>query len=52
MIIGPTEEVVLPPNPNLPHDYFDLIIIDECHRSIYGNWRKVLDILIRLDLLD
>ena len=30
----PTEEVVLPPNPNLPHDYFDLIIIDECHRSI------------------
>ena len=39
----PTEEVVLPPNPNLPHDYFDLIIIDECHRSIYRNWRKVLE---------
>ena len=39
----PTEEVTLPPNPNLPHDYFDMIIIDECHRSIYGNWRKVLD---------
>lgn len=39
----PTEEVILPPNPNLPHDYFDLIIIDECHRSIYGNWRKVLE---------
>lgn len=39
----PTEEVVLPPNPNLPHDYFDMIIIDECHRSIYGNWRKVLE---------
>ena len=39
----PTEEVVLPPNPNLPHDYFDLIIIDEGHRSIYGNWRKVLE---------
>ena len=39
----PIEEVVLPPNPNLPHDYFDLIIIDECHRSIYGNWRKVLE---------
>ena len=37
------EEVVLPPNPNLPHDFFDLIIIDECHRSIYGNWRKVLE---------
>ena len=22
--------------------YFDLIISDECHRSIYGQWRKVL----------
>ena len=39
----PIEEVTLPPNPNLPHDYFDMIIIDECHRSIYGNWRKVLE---------
>lgn len=39
----PEEEVALPDNPNLPHDFFDLIIIDECHRSIYGNWRKVLE---------
>lgn len=39
----PAEEVTLPPNPNLPHDYFDMIIIDECHRSIYGNWKKVLE---------
>ena len=39
----PTEEVTLPPNPNLPHDYFDMIIVDECHRSIYGNWCKVLE---------
>jgi type I restriction enzyme R subunit len=23
--------------------YFDLIIIDECHRSIYGQWRRALD---------
>ncbi len=36
-------EVKLPDNPNLPHNFFDLIIIDECHRSIYGNWRKVLE---------
>ena len=36
-------EVTLPCKPNLPHDYFDLIVIDECHRSIYGNWRKVLE---------
>ena len=24
-------------------DFFDLIIIDECHRSIYGKWKKVLN---------
>ena len=36
-------EVALPTNLTLPPDFFDMIIIDECHRSIYGNWRKVLD---------
>jgi type I restriction enzyme R subunit len=29
--------------PNLPPDAFDIIIIDECHRSIYGLWRQVLE---------
>ena len=38
-----TEEVQLPADLTLPPDFFDLIIIDECHRSIYGNWKKVLD---------
>ena len=33
----------IPDTPKLPADYFDLIIIDECHRSIYGSWKKVLD---------
>lgn len=23
--------------------YFDLVVVDECHRSIYGQWRRVLD---------
>lgn len=27
----------------LPPDYFQFIIIDECHRSIYGKWKAVLD---------
>ena len=36
-------EVEIPQNPKLPHDFFDLMIIDECHRSIYGNWRRVLE---------
>lgn len=26
-----------------PPDYFDLIVIDECHRSGYGTWREILD---------
>jgi type I restriction enzyme R subunit len=26
-----------------PHDFFDLIIIDECHRSGYGTWKEILD---------
>ena len=30
-------------NPTLPIDTFDVIIVDECHRSIYGVWRQVLD---------
>ncbi|MFC6010196.1 DEAD/DEAH box helicase family protein [Nocardia lasii] len=30
-------------NPNVPPEAFDLIIVDECHRSIYGRWRAVLD---------
>ena len=27
----------------MPPEAFDLIIVDECHRSIYGNWRSVLE---------
>lgn len=38
-----TGEVQLTGNISLPPDFFDLIIIDECHRSIYGNWKKVLE---------
>ena len=37
------KEIMLPENPNLLSDFFDMIIIDECHRSIYGNWQKVLN---------
>lgn len=36
-------EVQLTGKMVLPPDFFDLIIIDECHRSIYGEWRKVLE---------
>ena len=30
-------------NPNFAIDFFDFIIVDECHRSIYGEWRQVLE---------
>jgi type I restriction enzyme R subunit len=30
-------------NPQLPVDFFDFIVIDECHRSIYNLWKQVLD---------
>jgi type I restriction enzyme R subunit len=30
-------------NPELPIEAFDVIIIDECHRSIYNLWRQVLE---------
>ncbi|MFF7153398.1 DEAD/DEAH box helicase family protein [Streptomyces sp. NPDC008139] len=30
-------------NPDVPIESFDLIIVDECHRSIYGLWRGVLE---------
>ena len=28
---------------DLPPDFFDVIVVDECHRSIYGRWRPVLE---------
>lgn len=30
-------------NPHIPIETFDVIIVDECHRSIYNLWSQVLD---------
>ncbi len=30
-------------NPAIPPESFDLIVTDECHRSIYNLWRQVLE---------
>lgn len=30
-------------NPAIPPEYFDVVFIDECHRSIYSLWRQVLE---------
>ncbi|MEQ9145430.1 MAG: type I restriction-modification enzyme R subunit C-terminal domain-containing protein [Parvibaculaceae bacterium] len=40
------EEGSIPPlayNPDIPIETFDFIVTDECHRSIYGLWRQVLE---------
>lgn len=30
-------------NPKIPIEFFDFVIVDECHRSIYNLWKQVLD---------
>ena len=37
------EAVPVSYNENLPIEFFDFVIIDECHRSIYNLWKQVLD---------
>ena len=37
----PRKEVVY--NEKVPPEYFDCIIVDECHRSIYNVWSQVLE---------
>ncbi len=39
----PSAPVEVAYNPAIPIETFDVIIVDECHRSIYGVWRQVLD---------
>jgi len=41
--LEPTRPVEVSYNPMVPPETFDLIIVDECHRSIYGVWRQVLE---------
>lgn len=40
--IANEEVVTLGDNILLEKDFFDYIIVDECHRSIYGRWQNVL----------
>jgi type I restriction enzyme R subunit len=30
-------------NAKVPMEFFDFVVIDECHRSIYNLWKQVLD---------
>ncbi|WP_444663406.1 type I restriction endonuclease subunit R [Cellulomonas sp. CW35] len=40
---SPVQALEVGYNPAIPIETFDVIIVDECHRSIYGVWRQVLD---------
>ena len=40
---GDGEPLPLSYNPDIPIEAFDFIVTDECHRSIYGLWRQVLE---------
>lgn len=47
---NPAELMVKPKQPlpvvyskKIPPEFFDFIIIDECHRSIYNLWRQVIE---------
>jgi type I restriction enzyme R subunit len=39
----PDEPVPVAYNARVPIETFDVVVVDECHRSIYGVWRQVLD---------
>lgn len=48
--VNPAEQLTKPCEPlpvgynaKIPPEFFDVIIIDECHRSIYNLWRQVIE---------
>jgi type I restriction enzyme R subunit len=41
--IEPDQPVDVSYSPTIPIEAFDVAIIDECHRSIYGVWRQVIE---------
>ncbi len=43
MMYQAKEPVPVGYNEKVPIEFFDFIVIDECHRSIYNLWKQVLD---------
>jgi type I restriction enzyme R subunit len=39
----PKEPMPVVYNAKIPIEFFDFVVIDECHRSIYNLWKQVLD---------
>ena len=42
-LVQPKQPLPVVYNTKIPPEFFDFIIIDECHRSIYNLWRQVLE---------
>jgi type I restriction enzyme R subunit len=42
-LVRPKEPLPVVYNRKIPPEFFDFIIIDECHRSIYNLWRQVIE---------
>jgi len=42
-LVQPKEPMPVIYNDKIPPEFFDFIIIDECHRSIYNVWKQVLE---------
>tara|TARA_R110000868_G_scaffold306734_3_gene568090 strand:+ start:16132 stop:18864 length:2733 start_codon:yes stop_codon:yes gene_type:complete len=42
-LFQPKEPLPVIYNEKIPIEFFDVIVIDECHRSIYNLWKQVLD---------
>ena len=43
VMVRPKKPMPVVYNDKIPPEFFDFIIIDECHRSIYNLWRQVLE---------
>ena len=42
-MVQPRKPMPVVYNGKIPPEFFDFIVIDECHRSIYNLWRQVLE---------
>jgi type I restriction enzyme R subunit len=43
LMVKPKQPLPVVYNSKIPPEFFDFIIIDECHRSIYNLWRQVIE---------
>ncbi len=43
LLVRPKKPLPVVYNAKIPPEFFDFIIIDECHRSIYNLWRDVIE---------